>query len=286
MYNRFRMSNQIFDYRLSANELHIYAVMCSVYSNAYHHDVITVKQSTIAEKCGLRTTETVSRAISSLCRKGLIRRVQRFTKRNGELGTYHYTLALPRSGGRYFFVPRSIIGKLNSVQMRMYLFICKCLDSRTGEMWNSYTDISNALRIKRSAAIETIKELIALKVIERIQVIKKDGSYSDNHYRLFENITTIVVTFFKKSLKRKESRCSQHLLSLSNIMNVQKSSIGMSTSLFYYASRYCICQVLFFAIRGSPIRGSPLKNGSLIVPTLYIQREKLLSYIYQHSSYA
>ena len=281
MCNRFRISNNIFDYGLTANELHIYTVMCSVYSNSYHHDIITIKQSTIAEKCGIKTTETVSRGISSLCKKGLIRRVQRFVKRNGDMGTYHYTLTLPHSNERYFFVPRSIIGKLNSVQMRLYLFICKCLDSKTGECWNSYTDISNALKVKRSAVIETIKELISLQVIERIKVLKKDGSYSDNHYRLFEKVITTVVVFFKKSIKRKESRCSQHRLSLSNILNVQKSSIGMTTLLFYYASRYCKCQELFLLIRGSP-----LKKGSLIVPTHYIQREKLLRYIYQHTKFS
>lgn len=280
MCNRFKISNNIFNYGLTANELHIYTVMCSLYSNAYNHDIVTIKQSTIAEKCGFKTTETVSRGISRLCRKGLIRRAERFIKRNGDLGTYHYTLSLPRSDDKYFFVSRKIIGKLNSIQMRMYLFICKCLDNKTGECWNSYTDIANSLNVKRSAVIETIKQLVSLKVIERIKVLKKDGSYSDNHYRLFEQITHVVIPFFKKSLKRKESRRSQHLLSLSNIMNVQKSSIGMSTLLFYYASRYCKCQVLFLQVRGSP-----LKNGSFIIPTLYIQKEKLLRYIYQHSRY-
>lgn len=278
MCNRFRMSNQVFDCGLSVNELHIYAVMCSIYSNSYHHNVITVKQSTIAERCGLRTTETVSRAISSLCRKGLISRVQRFTKCNGDLGSYHYTL--PSFGKGYFFVPRSIIGKLNSVQMRVYLFICKCLDNKTGECWNSYTDISNALKVKRSAVIETIRELISLRIIERVRVKKKDGSYSDNHYRLYDWITKSVVSFFKKSLKRKENRCSQRRFSLSNILNVQKSSIGLSTLLFYYATRYCFCQAFF-----SAVRGSPFKKGSFIVPTLYKQREKLLCFIYQHSDY-
>ena len=271
----FKMSNHIFDYGLSANELHIYTVLCSVYSSTYQHDIVTIKQSLIAEKCGFKTAETVSRGIATLCGKGLIKRAVRFIKRNGDLGTYHYTITLPQEQGNYFYVSRKIIGKLNSIQMRMYLFICKCLDSRTGECWNSYNDIANALRIKRTRVIETIKQLISLNVIERIRKRKADGSYSDNHYRLL-NIVASVRKFFKK----KESRFSQNLLSLSTILNVQKYR-SVAKPLYFHNTHYTqVCQVLFFATRGSP-----LNQGSFIEPTMTIQREKMLRFIYQHSRF-
>lgn len=275
MCNRFKMSNSIFDYGLTANELHIYTVLCSLYSNSYYHNIVTIKQSSIAEKCGFKTTETVSRGIATLCGKGLIKRADRFIKRNGDLGTYHYTITLPQEQGRYFYVSRKIIGKLNSVQMRMYLFICKCLDPRSGECWNSYNDIANALRIKRNKVIETIKQLIGLNVIERIRKRKTDGSYSDNHYRLLDIVASV-----RKFFKKKESRFYQNLLSLSTILNVQRYRSVAKPLYFHNTHDIQVCQVKFFVIRGSPP-----KNGSFIVPTLTLQREKMLRYIYQHSRF-
>lgn len=268
------MSNHIFDYKLSSKTIAVYAALMSVYSNSYNHKVISIKQSSLCEKTGIKSEETVAKHIGILIRLGFIESVSRHIKRNGDYGTYHYTLKLPQEQGNYFYVPRSIIGKLNPVQLRVYLFICKCKDNKTGECWNSYNDFAKALHTKRSNVIATIKELVALKVIEKIMVIKKDGSYSDNHYRLAD-VVTVIVTYFKK----KKNRLVNSLFSLKNNLIEIKSRYAN-----YLQGNYCtansLCQVLFFIIRGSPFI-----LASLIVPTLYYQEEKILSYIYQHSSY-
>ena len=53
---------------------------------------------------------------------------------------------------------------------------------RQGFVWNSFNDIANALQIAREKVIAVINELVSLGVIRKLRVLKKDGSYSDNHY--------------------------------------------------------------------------------------------------------
>ena len=53
---------------------------------------------------------------------------------------------------------------------------------RQGFVWNSFNDIANALQIARKKVIAIINELVSLGVIRKLRVLKKDGSYSDNHY--------------------------------------------------------------------------------------------------------
>lgn len=176
----FRMNNDIFEYRLTPNE---YNVLAYLYSCADKHTCIAkVKQSKIAEKCGIRQVETVARIISRLKEKGLIADSERRLKRNLVYGTYRYTLQRIKPHA-FFCVPRFIIGKITAIQMRMYLFVCKCLD-KTKKMWNSYNDISRQLGVKRDSVISVIKELVEGGFLKKRTVLKKDGSYSDNHYEL------------------------------------------------------------------------------------------------------
>ena len=53
-------------------------------------------------------------------------------------------------------------------------------------MWNSFNDIARALQIARNKVIEVINELVELGVIVKKNILKKDGSYSDNHYSISE----------------------------------------------------------------------------------------------------
>ena len=86
----------------------------------------------------------------------------------------------------YFFINRRIFKlDLTSAQTRMYLFFCKCSESRSKRFWNSYNDIiCRSLKLKRSAVIKTISELLILGLIKKYRIRKKDGSFSDNHYRI------------------------------------------------------------------------------------------------------
>ena len=80
---------------------------------------------------------------------------------------------------------RYILGKLTGVQLRMYLFVCRAV-TKKNEMWNSFNDIAQALQIARKKVIAVINELVGLGFIRKLRVLKKDGSYSDNHYSVSE----------------------------------------------------------------------------------------------------
>ena len=69
--------------------------------------------------------------------------------------------------------------------MRMYLFVCRAV-TKKNDMWNSFNDIAQALQIARKKVIAVINELVSLGFIRKLRVLKKDGSYSDNHYSVSE----------------------------------------------------------------------------------------------------
>ncbi len=178
----FKLGNDILDCGLTPNELKVAVCLYSCVFGSYY--IVKVKQKTIAKKCGIKKLETVANIICSLQRKGIIQSVSRHQKANGWLGTYIYRLkAIPKKG--YFKVKRYILGKLSSVQLRMYLFICRCL-TKKNDMWNSFNDISRALQIARGKVIATINELVKLGFIRKFRILKRDGSYSDNHYSVSE----------------------------------------------------------------------------------------------------
>ena len=178
----FKLSNDILDSGLTPNELKVaaYLYSCVRRGNCF----VSVKQSTIACKCGIRKVETVGSIICRLQRKGVIERVSRPHKANGQLGTYIYKLKAIASKG-FFKVKRYILGKLTGVQLRMYLFVCRAV-TKKNDMWNSFNDIAQALQIARKKVIAVINELVGLGFIRKLRVLKKDGSYSDNHYSVSE----------------------------------------------------------------------------------------------------
>ena len=178
----FKLSNDILDSGLTPNELKVAAYLYSCVRKC--NWFVSVKQSTIACKCGIRKVETVSSIVCRLQQKGVIERVSRPHKANGQLGTYIYKLRAIVSKG-YFKIKRYILGKLNGVQLRMYLFVCRAV-TKKNDMWNSFNDISRALQIGRKKVIAVINELVGMGFIRKLKVLKKDGSYSDNHYSVSE----------------------------------------------------------------------------------------------------
>ena len=177
----FRMNNDILDLGLSPNEIKVAVCLYScVFKNNYY---VQIKQSTIADRCGIKKTETVSNIICKLQRKGVIEGVSRPHKKDGNLGTYIYKLKSIATRG-FFKVKIYILGKLTGIQLRMYLFVCRAIVEKKNDMWNSFNDISRALQIGRNKVIAVINELVELGVISKSRVLKKDGSYSDNHYAI------------------------------------------------------------------------------------------------------
>ena len=178
----FRLNNSILDCGLTPNELKVAVCLYSCVFN--NRCVVQIKQATIAQKCGIKKIETVANIICQLQRKGIIERVCRPHKANGQLGTYIYKLKAIVSKG-YFKIKRYILGRLNGVQLRMYLFVCRAI-TKKNDMWNSFNDISRALQIGRKKVIAVINELVGMGFIRKLKVLKKDGSYSDNHYSVSE----------------------------------------------------------------------------------------------------
>ena len=178
----FRLNNSILDCGLTPNELKVAVCLYSCVFN--NRCVVQIKQATISQKCGIKKIETVANIICQLQRKGIIERVSRPHKANGQLGTYIYKLKAIVSKG-YFKIKRYILGKLNGVQLRMYLFVCRAI-TKKNDMWNSFNDISRALQIGRKKVIAVINELVGMGFIRKLKVLKKDGSYSDNHYSVSE----------------------------------------------------------------------------------------------------
>ena len=194
-----KLSNKIFDLGLSAKELSIYAYLCSLPSDYPMFDgtAVKVKQTTIAQKCGLNAVQTVSKVISSLATKGLVMPIKRSLKANGYKGTYIYEIKKLPTNDSFFFVDRSVFGQLVPRQMMIYLFICKSFSMQLKDCWNSYNDICRQTGMKRETIINTISELESLKLIRRSKRKSKENRrvYVDNHY--------ILIFYVKGKIRKK-----------------------------------------------------------------------------------
>ena len=116
----FRVSNHIFELGLNAQELSVYAYLCSLPSSGFTlqgGSIVTVKQRTIAVNCGIRTPVTVAKTIDRLREKGLVEHLERSKKANGQRGTYSYAVTLQQTDKGYFTVDRRVFGLLTPRQI-------------------------------------------------------------------------------------------------------------------------------------------------------------------------
>lgn len=240
----FKMPNTIFDMNLTSTELTVLTAMYSLRGVCYKNKkYVRISQKAIATMTGL-TPKTISRIIDKLNRLNLILEVRRYFVDKHKLGTYHYTLPIVKYN--YFFVSRRIFklsNKLTASEFRMYLFCCKCVDSRTMQFWNSFNDICNQLNLHRSSVIATLKSLIKKGLISRYRVKKKDCSYADNYYQ----INTILIR--KPKIQRKKRRRYSSRLSIFPfrfVLGIFKSYKGIVHNLHKTVKSY------FFISRGSP----------------------------------
>lgn len=258
----FKMPNDIFSAPLNATELMVLAAVYSLRSRSISkgRKYVKVNQKTIATLCGLKTTVTVSKAINKLRRLGYIERIDRYYDDYKKLGSFVYTIPVIR-GRAFFFVNRRFFKyHLTAAQTRMYLYCCKCAESRSQRFWNSYNDICLALNLKRSAVILTINELVSLGLLKKYKVRKKNGSYSDNHYKV------IALKPPRRKIRRKKRRSRFALGS---------SHLDICVKLFYsYILKHNHKNVNTLRIYFFDLRGSPKIFSSLLVPTLVTNRER------------
>ena len=76
--------------------------------------------------------------MDKLRRLEYIKRIDRYYDDYKKLGSYVYAIPVIR-GRAFFFVNRRFLRfGLTAAQTRMYLYCCKCADSRSMRFWNSY----------------------------------------------------------------------------------------------------------------------------------------------------
>ena len=185
----FRLSNHIFELGLDAQELSVYAYLCSLPSSGFTLQgaaVISVKQRTIAANCGIKSPVTISKKIDRLREKGLVDYLERQYKANGRRGAYWYAVTKQPIDTGFFTVDRRVFGLLIPQQMKVYLFLCKSFSTVLHDCWNSYNDIAAQIGMKRESVIQTIRELVELGLIIRMQRRSKENRhvYVDNHYSI------------------------------------------------------------------------------------------------------
>lgn len=200
----------------------IYAYLCSLPSDYPMLDgtAVKVKQATIAQKCGIKAVQTVSKVIDTLAAKGLVIPLKRSIKANGYKGTYIYEVKKLPTSDSFFFVDRAVFGQLVPRQMMIYLFICKSYSLQLKDSWNSYNDISRQTGMKRETIIETISELEQLKLIRKnIRKAKKNKRlFVDNHYFLILYVRGKIKKQGKK-IARLYCKCNRTVVSLLKSIN-------------------------------------------------------------------
>ena len=255
-----KLSNKIFDLGLNTKELSVFAYLCSLPSDYPMLDgaAIKVKQTTIAQKCGLKAVQTVSKVIDSLAAKGLVVPVKRSIKANGYKGTYIYEVKKLPTNDSFFFVDRSVFGKLVPRQLMIYLFICKSFSMQLKDCWNSYNDIAAQTGMKRETIIETISELEQLKLLRRNKRKAKNNKrvYVDNHYFL--------IMYVRGKIRKQGKKIARMYCEYNRTVQTLIKSFNFTC---YNITKEKICQVggnTFYK------RGSPQIYSHLQVPNNYL----------------
>ena len=185
----FRLNNSIFALGLDAQEIAVYAYLCSLPASGFTLQgaaAISVKQRTIAANCGIKSPITIAKAIDRLREKGLVDYLERQYKANGHRGAYCYAVTKQQTDSGYFMVDRHIFGMLTTRQMLVYLFLCKSFSTVLYDCWNSYNDIAAQIGMKRETVVQTVRELVRLGLIVRMQRRSKENRrvFVDNHYSI------------------------------------------------------------------------------------------------------
>ena len=114
--------------------------------------------------------------------------------------------------------------------------------------------------MKRSAVVQTLKELVCIGLIKKYRVRKKDGSYSDNHYK--------VIALKPPRIRRKRKRRSRLALDFSHA-NITCVYSSIKYILNHKSKKVNTLRIYFF-----DLRGSPKIYRSLLVPTFITNRER------------
>lgn len=177
-----KVSNGIFDLGLETNELTLYTYLLSIHTSKYEKSFY-IKQRKISKVLGYSQTQTVSKIISSLENKGLIKIIEHY--KDGKRKTNSYKLNKLSLENGYFILNRNIINKIKEMgksTFSVYLYILKCMNSKKKIAFPSINEIKKALHMGKSTVCNAIKYLTIDNVFKKLQCIKKDNSYGRNTY--------------------------------------------------------------------------------------------------------
>ncbi len=233
-----KLPNEILDMNLTANELAVLFYLSSIYAKG--RDTLQVKQATIAKKCCIKTTQTVSKITAKLADMGLIIR-RRCIFDNNSTGMIYYTLNLPKAVRGYFFVQRQIVNEqLSPALLRVYLYICRSLSPTLGKCWNSYNDLAKLIGISRNKAIELIKQLVKRNVIRKSKIKTRQNKrvYGDNHYTMVCYVCHRPIRRHSRSRKNK----NVGLPSFKSNPTGQSANLSNTSSASYNSTKLSLCQ--------------------------------------------
>ena len=251
MKSYFLISNSVITAReLTHNEFAVYTYLLSIYSNIRSragHEYKRVRQQTIAAHCGIKSTQTVSRIIESLMRKGYITHIIAAYRKGNRKGTYTYVLNPEKNKVKsdYTRIDRNVFNKkLSAPELRLYILIMKSIDSK----------LADELNIKRDTAMKIVSNLVNLHLVRKQRKMRYDNRkvYADNSYSLK------VIKLIKK---RNKPGLHSGLISFKNILkHTDNPTITELNSLRNYNNAIgSICQVgqgdysvIFLKNRGSP----------------------------------
>ena len=189
MQSYFKLPNSVFNADLTANEFAVLSYLISIYTNIRTRKgdcFVRVRQSVIAEKCGIKATQTVAKVTKSLMAKGYITHILSAYRADRYKGTYSYVLnAEMLKSDNYTKLNRNAFSYgLKGDELKVYFYIKKCIDNKLGYMWGSFNDIAKALKLKRSKVIEIISYLVEKHRIRKMRRMRYDNRnvYADNSY--------------------------------------------------------------------------------------------------------
>ena len=221
MKSYFLLSNSVItSNELTHNEFAVYTYLLSVYSNIRSkagHEYKRVRQQTIASHCGIKSTQTVSRIIESLMRKGYITHIIAAYRKDNRKGTYTYVLNPEKNKVKsdYTRIDRNVFNKkLSTSELRLYILIIKSIDSKLGYCFKSFNDLADELNIKRDTAMKIVSNLVNLHLVRKQRKMRYDNRkvYADNSYSL-----KVIKLIKKRNKPRKNQQhrslhCSRQVL--------------------------------------------------------------------------
>lgn len=261
MKSYFLISNSVITAReLTHNEFAVYTYLLSIYSNIRSragHEYKRVRQQTIAAHCGIKSTQTVSRIIESLMRKGYITHIIAAYRKDNRKGTYTYVLNPEKNKVKsdYTRIDRNVFNKkLSTSELRLYILIIKSIDSKLGYCFKSFNDLADELNIKRDTAMKIVSNLVNLHIVRKQRKMRYDNRkvYADNSYSLK------VIKLIKKrnkpglhsgliSTKYSDKHTDNPTITELNSLRNYNNAIGSICQV-----GKCVYRIIFLKNRGSP----------------------------------